>query len=117
MAERTIGVAQNMARAMLPHPRVCWPDEFDPSLWPFALSCAVWIHNRLPHSSRANVSAEDIFSNTYGGSTHLRRARVFGCPTHALDPKLQDGKKIPVEDRTNGNQVLITSINDVSVCI
>ena len=68
-AERAIGVAQNVARAMLPHPRVCWPDEFDPSPWPFALSYAVWIHDRLPHSSRANVSAEDIFSNTYGGST------------------------------------------------
>ena len=45
---------------------------------PFALSYAVWIYNRLPHSSRANMSA-----------------RVFGCPTYVLDPKLQDGKKIP----------------------
>ena len=41
------------------------------------------------------MSAEDIFSNTHGGLTQLRRARVFGCPTYVLDPKLQDGKKIP----------------------
>ena len=84
-----------MARAMLLHLRVHWPDEFDSSLWPFALSYAVWIYNRLPHSDRANMSAEDVFSSTYGGSTQLRRTRVFGCPTHVLDPKLQDGKKIP----------------------
>ena len=41
------------------------------------------------------MSAEDIFSCTYGGLTQLRRARVFGCPTYVLDPRLQDGKKIP----------------------
>ena len=68
VAERAIGVVQNMAHAMLLHLRVCWPDEFEPSLWPFALSYAVWIYNRLPHSSRANMSAEDIFSNTYGAT-------------------------------------------------
>ena len=58
VAERAIGVVQNMACAMLLHPRVRWPDEFDPSLWPFALSYAVWICNHLPHSDRANMSAE-----------------------------------------------------------
>ena len=38
---------------------------------------------------------EDVFSCTYGGSFQLRRARVFGCPTYVLEPRLQDGKKIP----------------------
>ena len=68
VAEREIGVVQNMARAMLLHLRVCWPDKFDFSFWPFALSYAVWIHNRLPNPDHANMSAEDIFSCTYGGS-------------------------------------------------
>ena len=26
---------------------------------------------------------------------YLCRAKVFGCPTYVLDPKLQNGKKIP----------------------
>ena len=64
VAERAIGVAQNMARTMLLHLRVHWPDEFDPSLWPFALSYTVWIYNRLPHLDCANMSAEDVFSCT-----------------------------------------------------
>jgi len=95
LAERAIGIVQNMARAMLLHYRIHWPDEFDPAVWPFAMSYAVWIYNNLPHTDRANFSAEELFSNTYGGLSPLRRARVFGCPAYVLDARLQDGKKIP----------------------
>ena len=95
VAERAIGVVQNMARAMLLHLRLHWPDEFDPALWPFALDYAVWIFNQIPHADRGGMCPEELFSRTKAGISALRRARVFGCPTYVLDSRLQDGKKIP----------------------
>ena len=35
VAERAIGTVQNMARAILLHLQLHWPDEFDLALWPF----------------------------------------------------------------------------------
>jgi len=94
-AERAIGITQNMARAMLLHLRIHWPDEFDPALWPFALDYAVWIYNHTPQTELANLTPEELFSSTRSKHSVLRRCRVFGCPAYVLDPKLQDGKKIP----------------------
>lgn len=95
VAERAIGTCQNMARAMLLHVRLHWLDEFDPNLWPFALDYAVWIYNHIPMPDRGGFSPEELFSRSKGGCELLRRLRVFGCPAYVLDPKLQDGKKIP----------------------
>ena len=95
IAERAIGLIQNMARAMLLHLRLHWPDEFDPNLWPFAMDYAVWIYNQTPQSGRAHLSPDELFSKTRVVNSYLRRARVFGSPTYVLDARLQDGKKIP----------------------
>ena len=95
VAERAIGTVHAMARSMLLHLRIHWPDEFDPSLWPYALDYAVYIYNHLPFDVRDGLSPEDVFSGVVSGCGPLRRLRVFGCPTYVLDPRLQDGKKIP----------------------
>ena len=47
-AERAIQTVVYMARTMLIHAKLHWPDEFDIKLWPFALDYACWIHNHLP---------------------------------------------------------------------
>ena len=72
-----------------------WPDEFDPTLWAYALDCAVHIHNHLPREVKDGLSPEEIFSGVFSGCGPLRRLRAFGCPGFVLDPKLQDGRKIP----------------------
>ena len=95
VAERAIGTVQNMARAMLLHVRIHWPDEFDPALWPFAVDYAVWIYNNMPLADRANMSPNELFSKSKVGCSMLQRARVFGCPCYVLDSRLQDGRKIP----------------------
>ena len=95
VAERAIGTVQNMARAMLLHVRIHWPEEFDSAHWPFALDYAIWIYNHIPIADKANMCPDEIFSKTKLGCWALRRARVFGCPTYVLDNRLQDGKKIP----------------------
>ena len=43
VTERATRTVQAMARAMLLHVQLHWPDEFDPSLWPFALDHLVEI--------------------------------------------------------------------------
>ena len=48
VAEWAINTVQVMAQAMLLHVQLNWPDEFDPSLWPFALNCTVEIYKNLP---------------------------------------------------------------------
>lgn len=93
-AERAIQTITYMARTMLIHAKICWPDEFDIKLWPFALDYACWIHNHLPNKY-TGLAPEEIFSGSRLNCTYLRRARVWGCPAYVLQPKLQDGRKIP----------------------
>jgi hypothetical protein len=55
----------------------------------------VFIWNHLPNQ-RTGLSPEEIFtsSEVLVGEI-LRRCRVWGCPVYILDPKLQDGEKLP----------------------
>ena len=52
-------------------------------------------------------SPAEVFCGTKIGCRPLRRLKVFGCPTYVLDPRLQDGKKIPKwEPRSRKGQFL-----------
>ena len=94
LAERAIQTVHNSARAMMLHLSIHWPDQYDPNLWPFALDYAVWLYNHIPGRD-SHVAPIELFCGVKQDCSYLRRARVFGCPTYVLDPKLQDGKKIP----------------------
>ena len=72
-----------------------WPDEFDPALWPFALNYAVEIYNNLPTKVKNGLCPNKVFAGIILGCGLLKRLRVFGCPCHVLDPRIQDGKQIP----------------------
>jgi hypothetical protein len=93
-AERAIGTVTRMARAMLMHLQLHWPDEYDTSLWPMALSYACFLYNNTPMKGQ-HVSPSELLTGMRQNCTYLRRARVFGCPVYVLDPSLQDGKKVP----------------------
>jgi hypothetical protein len=97
IAERAIRSVVTSARAMMIHASHHWPEQFNYELWPFALSYAAWLHNHTPQASNKLAPAE-IFCGTNLECMLLRRARVWGCPTYVLDPRLQDGKKIPKWD-------------------
>ena len=94
VAERAIGTVQSMARSMLLHVRLMWPEQFDAALWPFAFDYAVHIYNHMPIHAR-QLSPQEIFCGTVLGCSALQRLRVFGCPAYVLDARIQDGKKIP----------------------
>ena len=93
-AERSIRTVFSLARAMLIHSALYWPDSHDLSHWPMAVNHAVWILNNLPSSD--GLSAEEKFSGTkLRNYDHLRSTHVWGAPCYVLDPKLQDGSKLP----------------------
>lgn len=95
VAERVIQMVTRWARAMLLHSALHWPDHADLSLWPFALECTVCLWSNAPNKEPFMAPLELFSSSEFDSYDHLQRAHVWGCPAHALDPKLQDGKKLP----------------------
>ena len=94
VAKRNIKTISHWARANMIHSAFHWPEFATVKLWPQALDYAVWVFNRLP-SSTTGLSPNELWSQSRDYSHDLRRAHVFGCPVYVLDPKLQDGGKLP----------------------
>jgi hypothetical protein len=92
--DRAIRLVQDMAQAMLIHLAIHWPDEYDPALWPFAMEHATWLYNHTPKYEHG-FSPQELFSGIKQDPHILQQIKVFGCPVFVLDPKLQDGHKIP----------------------
>ena len=95
VAERAIKTVTSWARAMLLHAIIMWPDQANLALWPFALEHAVYLWNNLPTQSSLLAPIEFFSGTKFPSYAHLCRAHVWGCPVYVLDPKLQDGHKIP----------------------
>jgi hypothetical protein len=95
VAERSIQTVTQWARTEMLQASIHWPDASDLELWPFALAHAVYIWNHLPKRDNL-LSPIELFSGTkVDNYARLQRSHVWGCPVYVLDPKLQDGKKIP----------------------
>jgi len=95
MAECSIQTVIGWARTMLLHAAVHWPAAANIQLWPFALEHAVYLWNILP-DTMTRLSPLELISGSHNPDySHLRHLHVWGCPTIVLDPRLQDGKKLP----------------------
>ena len=95
VAERALQTITSWALAMMMHHMLHWPDQFDETLWPFALEHAVLLWNHMPRSN-SGLSPLELFTRTVLGSNEvIQRARVWGSPCYVLSPKLQDAKKLP----------------------
>ena len=94
VAERSIIMVSNMARAiLLLHSAAHWKDEIDSSLWPLAVSYAVYVYNNTPNAQ--NLCPADLFTGATVPWHRLRDLYTWGCPVYVLDPTLQAGKKLP----------------------
>ena len=93
-AERAIRTISTCARAMMIHAMIHNPNEVNLDLWPFAVKYAVYLWNKMPKED-GGKSPEEVFYSVISDHQQLREAKVFGCPAYVLDPRLQDGKKIP----------------------
>ena len=96
VAERAIQTVTYWARAIMMQQLLHWPAEFRAELWAFALEHAVYVWNHLPRS-RNGLAPIELFTGVKSTSSHptLMNLRVWGCPAWVLDPKLQDGHKLP----------------------
>jgi hypothetical protein len=110
----TIQTVFYKARSILIHASLCWPDEITLDLWPFALDYAVWLYNCTP-GRISGLSPEELFTGSSVDWRYLRRARVWGCPTYVLNPRLQDGGRLPKwEPQARTSQFLVFSRNHSS---
>jgi hypothetical protein len=80
---------------MMLHSIIMWPDQADLALWPFALDHTVFLWNNMPQRESKMAPIELFTGQKLSSYDHLQRLHVWGCPVYVLDPKLQDGKKIP----------------------
>jgi hypothetical protein len=94
-AERAIQTIISMARTMMLHAAIHWPDMVDDvSMWPMAVQYAVFIYNHIPDPS-TGISPSDIFTKQRFPLAKLHNLHVWGCPTYILDKTIQDGRKLP----------------------
>ena len=95
VAECTIKTISSWARTMLLHTMIHWPEQQHLNLWPYAFKHAVFSWNNLPgHTS--GVAPLELFTGvTLDSFAHLHCSHAWGCSIYVLDPKLQDGKKLP----------------------
>jgi hypothetical protein len=97
-ADRAIKTVTQWARSMLLHQILHWPDQARLDSWPCALEHAVYLWNHLPRKDTFIAPVELFTGATLADYSYISRAKVWGCPVYVLDPKLQDGKKIPKWD-------------------
>ena len=93
VAERSIRTVSESARCMLLHAAMHWKDGINSDLWPFAVSYACHLHNVLPSGN--GIAPGDLFSGVTMPRHKLKDLHTWGCPVFVLDPKLQQGKKLP----------------------
>ena len=93
-AERAIRTIMSIARTMMMHAGIHWPDVADPSLWPMAVKHSSFLYNHVP-SHLSGLSPNDLFTKTRWPQKKFLDLHVWGCPVYVLDKSLQDGNKIP----------------------
>ena len=93
-AENAIKNISRKARIFMLHAALRWPEHYDKSLWPLAMTHAVHMHNHTPRRTDGLCPVE-IWSRSKSNHSHLKNAHPWGCPVYVLDPRLQDGFKLP----------------------
>ena len=92
-AERAIGTMFSIARTMMIHAKLRWPDVIDTNIWPMAILYAEWLYNHMPKQN--GLAPVELLSRTKVSFGKLQHAHVFGCPVYVLDPKMQNFSMMP----------------------
>jgi transposase InsO family protein len=93
-AERSIQTIMAIARTMMLHSAIHWPDVSDACLWPMAVQHAVFLHNHMPNEA-TGISPHDIFTRSRWEQRKFHDLHVWGCPVYVLEKAMHDGKKLP----------------------
>jgi hypothetical protein len=93
IAEQNIQTIMPIARTMMLHAAVHWPDVADACLWPMAVQHAVFLHNHMPDPA-TGISPHDIFTRSPWEQRKFHDLHVWGCPVYCLEKAMHDGKKL-----------------------
>ena len=93
-AERAIQTIMSIARTMMLHLVVHWPDVADATLCPMAVSHAVFLHNHVPHLT-SGLCPSDVFTKSTWEQRKYYDLHVWGCPVYVSEKAIADGKKLP----------------------
>jgi regulator of replication initiation timing len=94
VAERNIRTIISIARTIMIHAAMHWPEVSDVELWPMAVKHAVHVFNRVP-SIETGICPLDKFTSQRFPQNKLHDLHVWGCPVYVLDKRVPDGIKIP----------------------
>lgn len=94
IAERSIGHVMSIARAMMHHSALHWPDVANVELWPLAVLHAVYILNRIPREG-ASMCPLELFTRRTWPKSKFHDLHVWGSPIYTLDETLGGGMKLP----------------------
>ena len=93
-AEQAIQTVTSMACTMMLHSAIHWPDVANSTLWPMAVTHAVYLYNHMPSLS-TGISPVNLLTKTRWEQQKFHDTHVWGCPVYILDKLLSDGKKLP----------------------
>ena len=79
------------------HAVIRWPDAHNKTLWPFAISHAMHLHNHIPRRLDKFVPVE-FWSQARSTHTQLVNDHPWGVSVYALDPRLKGCFKTPKFD-------------------
>jgi hypothetical protein len=109
VAENSIKTTVRTARTMMIHAALRWPEHNERDLWPLALSHAVHLHNETPHML-SRLSPTELWSRSKSSHSALINTHPWGYPVYVLQPRLQDGGKLPKwEPRSRHGQYMGSS--------
>ena len=98
VAERVIQTVVTSARIIMLHQALLWTEQFDMRLWSFALQYAAYLWNHCPNVD-SGIAPLEIYTGSTLDQSILRNEKIWSCPSYVLDPKIQDGKKLPPRTR------------------
>jgi hypothetical protein len=109
VAENAIKNTVRTGRTMMIYAALRWPEHNQRDLWPLALSHAVSLHNELPTQS-SRLTPHEVWSRSKSSFSAVVNAHPWGCPVYVLQPRLQDGGKVPKwEPRSRQGQYMGSS--------
>jgi hypothetical protein len=94
-AERSIQSVMSIARTMMLHAAIHWPETANQTLWPMAVDHAVYLINHMPNLS-TGVAPIDIFTQTRWEQRKFRDLHVWGCPVYVLNAAMSDGSLVQI---------------------
>jgi hypothetical protein len=83
-----------IARTMMLHSAIHWPDVADANLWPMAVQHSMFLHNHMPNEA-TGISLHDVFTRSRWEQRKFHDIHIWACPVYLLAKDMHKGKKLP----------------------